>query len=107
MAARSRYSCIMSISPATKLYAVVGDPVAHSLSPLIHNRWIHEAGIDAVYVALYLRSPDPAADLRALARAGYSGLNITLPHKVAALASAGSASPEASQVGAANTLMRE
>ena len=78
----------MSISPATKLYAVVGDPVAHSLSPLIHNRWMHEAGIDAVYVALHLRSPDAAADLRALARAGYSGLNITLPHKIAALASA-------------------
>jgi shikimate dehydrogenase len=97
----------MSISPATKLYAVVGDPVAHSLSPLIHNRWMHEAGVDAVYVALHLKSPDPAADLRALARAGYSGLNITLPHKIAALASAGSASPEARQVGAANTLARE
>jgi shikimate dehydrogenase len=97
----------MSISPVTKLYAVVGDPVAHSLSPLIHNRWIHEAGIDAAYVALHLRSPDAAADLRALARLGFSGLNITLPYKLAALAAANAASPDASAVGAANTLMRE
>jgi shikimate dehydrogenase len=97
----------MSVTPATKLYGVVGDPVAHSLSPLIHNRWMREAGIDAVYVALHLRSPDAAADLHALARAGFSGLNITLPHKVAALKAAASASPEARLVGAANTLSRE
>jgi shikimate dehydrogenase len=97
----------MSISPATRLYGVVGDPVAHSLSPLIHNRWMHEAGIDAVYVALHLQSPDATADLRALARAGFSGLNITLPHKIAALAAAGTISPDAQRVGAANMLARE
>lgn len=97
----------MSISPATRLYAVVGDPVAHSLSPMIHNRWMREAGLDAVYLALHLQSPDAAADLRALARAGFSGLNITLPHKLAALAAAAKASPGAQRVGAANTLTRE
>jgi len=97
----------MSITPATKLYGVVGDPIAHSLSPLIHNRWIREAGLDAVYVALHLQSPDPTADLGALARAGFSGLNITLPHKLAALKSAANVSPEAKLVGAANTLSRE
>ncbi len=97
----------MSISPATRLYGVVGDPVAHSLSPLIHNRWIQEAGLDAVYVGLHLRSEDPASDLRALARFGFSGLSVTLPHKIAALASAGNASPAAAKIGAANTLVRE
>lgn len=97
----------MSISPATKLYAVIGDPVAHSLSPLIHNRWLHDAGIDAVYTALHLKSQDPAADIRALARAGFSGLNITLPHKLAALAAAAQVSPEAKAIGAANFLTRE
>lgn len=97
----------MTITPATKLYGVVGDPVAHSLSPLIHNRWIREAGIDAAYVALRLQSPDATADLRALARAGFAGLNVTLPHKVAALKSAANASSEARLVGAANTLTRD
>ena len=97
----------MILSPATKLYGVVGDPVGHSLSPLIHNRWIREAGIDAVYVALHLQSSDAEADLRALARANFSGLNVTLPHKAAALKSAASASPDAKLIGAANTLARE
>jgi shikimate dehydrogenase len=97
----------MTITPATRLYGVVGDPVAHSLSPLIHNRWIAEARLDAVYVALHLKSPDAAPDLRALARAGFAGLNITLPHKAAALAAATQASPEAQRIGAANTLTRE
>jgi shikimate dehydrogenase len=97
----------MTITPATKLYGVVGDPVAHSLSPLIHNRWIAKARLDAVYVALHLKSADAATDLQALARANFSGLNITLPHKGAALASAAHASPEAQRIGAANTLVRE
>jgi shikimate dehydrogenase len=97
----------MSISGATRLYGVVGDPIAHSLSPLIHNRWMAEAKLDAAYVALHVQSADAAADLRALARSGFSGLNITLPHKAAALAAADNASPEARRIGAANTLVRE
>ncbi|MDZ4761482.1 MAG: shikimate dehydrogenase [Alphaproteobacteria bacterium] len=94
----------MKVSSATRLFAVVGDPVAHSLSPLIHNRWLEEAGVDAVYAALRLRSDTPAADLRAIARTGFSGLNVTLPHKGAALAAASGASAAAQRIGAANTL---
>jgi shikimate dehydrogenase len=66
-----------------------------------------EAKLDAAYVALHVQSADAAADLRALARAGFSGLNITLPHKAAALAAADNVSPEARRIGAANTLVRE
>ena len=68
-----------------KLFAVVGDPVSHSLSPLIHNRWIAEAGLDAHYSAIHLQSTNAIDDIRALA-AEYSGLNVTLPHKIAAAA---------------------
>ena len=88
-----------------KLFAVVGDPVSHSLSPLIHNRWIADAGLDAHYSAIHLQSANAAADIRALA-ADYSGLNVTLPHKIAALEAAASASPEVRAIGAANTLAR-
>lgn len=90
----------------TRRYAVVGDPVGHSLSPLIHNRWIAEAGIDAHYSAIHLRSTEAAADIRALA-VEYWGLNVTLPHKIAALKAAAASSPEARAIGAANTLVRE
>lgn len=90
----------------TQRYAVVGDPVAHSLSPLIHNAWIKAAGIDAYYDRIHLQSPDAIGDIRALAK-DHAGLNITLPHKMAALAAAANASPEALAIGAANTLARD
>lgn len=90
----------------TRLFAVVGDPVAHSLSPMIHNAWIKAAGIDAHYDRIHLQSQDAAADIRALADK-YSGLNITLPHKIAALAASAKTSPGAKAIGAANTLARE
>jgi shikimate dehydrogenase len=97
----------MSITAKTRLYGIVGDPVGHSLSPLIHNRWVREAGLDAAYVGLHLQSQDATADLKALGRAGFCGLNITLPHKAAALAAASAASPDAKRIGAANVLVGE
>ncbi|HVY87253.1 MAG TPA: NAD(P)-dependent oxidoreductase [Hyphomonadaceae bacterium] len=90
----------------SKQLAVVGDPVSHSLSPLIHNRWIAEAGLDAHYSAVRLQAVDAAPDLREMRKA-FFGLNITLPHKIAALKAATKSSPEAQAIGAANTLARE
>lgn len=87
-------------------FAVVGDPVAHSLSPLIHNAWMADAGLDAHYERIHLKSSDAAADLRAMS-AAYDGLNVTLPHKIAALEAGANSSPEARVVGAANTLVRD
>ena len=95
----------MKNSPEPARYAVVGDPVAHSLSPLIHNAWMHEAGLDAHYERVHLKSENAAADIHDMARA-YSGLNVTLPHKIAALEASANSSPEARIVGAANTLVR-
>ncbi len=95
----------MKNSPEPARYAVVGDPVAHSLSPLIHNAWMREAGLDAHYERVHLRSENAAADIHDMARA-YSGLNVTLPHKIAALEASANSSPEARIVGAANTLVR-
>ena len=90
----------------TKLFAVVGDPVAHSLSPLIHNAWLAAAGLDAHYGRVHLQSEDAAADLRAMVHE-YSGLNVTLPHKIAAANAAARVEPLAARIGAANTLVNE
>lgn len=95
----------MTTRPPSRLYAVVGDPVSHSLSPLIQNRWIREAGLDAHYSAIHLQADDAAPGLRVLAHE-YAGLNITLPHKIAALAASETSSTDARRVGAANTLVR-
>jgi shikimate dehydrogenase len=90
----------------TRHFAVVGDPVSHSMSPLIHSHWISQHKLDGDYVTHHLTTRDARAaqDIRALAHSGFSGLNITLPHKLAALEAAASISPEAKLVGAANTL---
>jgi shikimate dehydrogenase len=65
------------ITGHTRVLAVIGHPVAHSLSPALHNAWLQAAGIDAVYVALDNTSTDPAT----LVRAGLWGANITIPLK--------------------------
>ncbi len=93
----------MMITAKTKIYGVVGNPVRHSLSPLIHNHWLAEADIDAVYTAFELNSEGPVEDLKSLNRFGVAGLNVTVPYKHAAM-SAATMSEEVMIVGAANTL---
>lgn len=88
----------MKLTAATKVYAVIGDPVGHSLSPVMHNGWIADHGLDAVYVALPLRSADPVAAIRALGQFGVKGVNVTVPHKEAAAAAAGWAEGDAANV---------
>lgn len=84
---------------STKRYAVIGDPVAHSLSPLMHTGWIADHGLDATYEAHLLRSDDPVTAIRGLTQ--FAGMNVTVPHKEAAARAAGW--PQ----GVANTLRRE
>jgi shikimate dehydrogenase len=93
------------ITAATRVAGVIGRPVRHSLSPLIHNAWIEAAGLDAVYVALS-PSEDWLAPLISGCRGGsMAGLNITLPYKEQALALADTASDRARRAGAANLLL--
>jgi shikimate dehydrogenase len=94
------------ISASTDVYAVIGDPIRHSLSPAIHNCWIEEEGLEAVYLALNLKGDDPADAMRAAFDLGFSGLNVTLPYKGAALAAATRVDPLARRLGAANVLVR-
>lgn len=73
----------MEISASTRLLAVIGDPVAHSLSPVMHNAAIRALGLDAAYLALRAPAATLPSLLSALAAVGGAG-NITLPHKEAA-----------------------
>lgn len=88
----------MTITAATRVYGVIGNPVGHSLSPLMHNGWIADHGIDAVYVALPLKSDNPIADIRTLGRFGFKGLNVTVPYKEAAAKAAGEGEGAAANV---------
>jgi len=84
---------------------VVGWPVAHSLSPVMMEAWLEAAGISGSYQRLPARPEDLKTCIARLRADGYAGVNITLPHKEAALALADSASAAARAVGAANMLI--
>jgi shikimate dehydrogenase len=94
--------------PLQKRLTVLGHPVAHSRSPAMHNaalaelgmagEWSYEAPIDVA-------PEDFERKVRELAAADFAGVNVTVPHKEAALRLADTASPEAEAIGAANTLV--
>lgn len=96
------------ISGRTLVAGVVGQPIAHSLSPLLHNTWLAAAGIDGVYVALAPRAAAFAAFVEGQRGGGaLRGVNVTVPFKEAALAAADEASARARLAGAANLLIFE
>jgi len=93
------------IGPTTEVYGVVGDPVAHSLSPQIHNTAFAEVGYDAVYLPLWVEG-DPAAFVQAMREFDVGGYSVTIPHKQAVMPAADEIEPIARRIGAVNTLQR-
>ena len=67
----------MSVTGGTKLAAVIGLPVGHSISPCLHGYWLNHHGIDGAYVPLAVRSEDLADVARLLPRIGFVGFNVT------------------------------
>lgn len=86
---------------------VIGWPIAHSRSPIIHGYWLKKYGIAGSYTKQPVRPEDVAAFLRGLREQGLAGCNVTIPHKEAAFAGAAEKRPAAQAVGAANTLWFE
>lgn len=95
------------ITGATLVAGVVGAPVTHSLSPLIHNAWLKAAGLDGVYAPFSPPADRFAAFAEGLRGGAVRGLNVTVPFKEAALALATQASDRAKAAGAANLLIFE
>jgi len=94
---------LSSQTGATKCFGIVGNPVEHSRSPLIHNTAFQNRGFDGVYVPLLV---DDFARFWAALGEEFEGISVTIPHKEAALRMADEADPIAAQIGAANTLVR-
>ena len=88
----------------TPLAGVIGCPVGHSRSPVLHCTWLQQYGITGHYVPLHVEADDLGSVLRALPRMGFVGANVTIPHKEAVLALADEVSETARRIGAANTL---
>ena len=93
------------ITGAVKVGAIVGRPVAHSLSPVIHNAWIEAAGLDAAYVAFSPADEAAFETLVAAGRAGFvRGLNVTAPFKEQAFALADTTS-ETARISSSSNLL--
>jgi shikimate dehydrogenase len=87
------------------LAGVMGWPVGHSRSPLLHNHWIKQYGLNGAYVLLPVAPGRLADAVRGLSALGFAGCNVTLPHKVDAMALVDSVAPMAREIGAINTIV--
>ena len=88
----------------TMLYGIFGDPIGHSLSPLMHNTAFAHHGIEAVYLPFAVRPSHLRMAVKSIAALQMGGVNVTIPHKQAVLAWMDELSPEARLIGAVNTI---
>ncbi|SMO72422.1 shikimate dehydrogenase [Paracoccus laeviglucosivorans] len=84
---------------------VIGWPIAHSRSPILHGHWLKRYGIAGHYIPVPVAPEDLAEVLRAMPRMGFVGANVTIPHKESVLALADVVTDRAALIGAANTLI--
>lgn len=96
----------MTISAATRVAGVIGDPVRHSLSPVIHNAAFRALDLDWAYLAFPVPTGAGAAAVAAMRALGLDGLNVTMPHKADVLPALDQLSPTAAALGAVNTIHR-
>lgn len=94
-----------TIDGCTQLVGVIGWPIAHSLSPTMHNAALDALGLNWRYVAMPVRPGEVVAAVRGLAALGFRGCNVTVPHKPAVIPALDSIAPEAAALGAVNTLV--
>ncbi|MEI2685400.1 MAG: shikimate dehydrogenase [Cypionkella sp.] len=95
----------MTDTPRIPLAGVIGDPIAHSRSPALHNYWLRRYGIRGHYIPMHVVQSDLKAALDMLPRLGFVGINVTIPHKEHVLALADIVTDRAALIGAANTLI--
>ncbi|MBF9054227.1 shikimate dehydrogenase [Rhodobacterales bacterium LSUCC1028] len=92
------------MTASVPLAAVIGDPIGHSKSPLLHGFWLRAYQISGHYVPLHVTSGDLGQVLAAMQRMGFVGANVTIPHKETVLELADIVTDRARAIGAANTL---
>jgi shikimate dehydrogenase len=97
----------MTITAKTRVCAVIGDPVGHSLSPQIHNSAFRALGLDFAYVAFPVKRGNVAEAVRAVRALGIRGLSVTIPHKVDILAHLDGVEEVARNTGSVNTVVNE
>ena len=95
------------MNSSTQLYCLIGDPVAHSLSPVMHNALFSALEIDAVYTTMLVRKDDVAKSIGTLKTLDVKGVNVTMPHKKAVMEFLDEIDQEADEIGAVNTILNK
>ena len=96
-----------SITGKTKIYGLLGDPVKHSFSPLMHNAAFEESKIDACYVAFKATTDHIQKALDGIRVLNISGINVTVPHKSSVISYLDEVTPLAKKIGAVNTVLNK
>ncbi|MEW5785662.1 MAG: shikimate dehydrogenase [Bacillota bacterium] len=95
----------MNIDARTRIFLLLGDPVRHSLSPLLHNAAFRALNLNYVYLAAPVRAASLQAAVSGLRALGLAGANVTIPYKEAVLPYLDLVSPEALAIGSVNTIV--
>jgi shikimate dehydrogenase len=95
------------ISGKTKICGLIGDPVEHTMSPAMHNAAFKELGLDYRYVAFRVKQEDLGKAIAGMRALNISGLNVTIPHKVAVLPFLDELDDLAEKIGAVNTIVND
>lgn len=95
----------MTDHPRIPLAGVIGSPIAHSRSPQLHGHWLKTYGIRGFYIPMDVAQSDLHEVIAMLPKAGFVGVNVTIPHKETVLALADVVTDRAALIGAANTLI--
>lgn len=95
------------INANTKLCGVIGDPVSHTLSPAMHNAAMAGLGLDFIYLAFHVKSAELGAAIQGMKALSIRGLNVTIPHKVAAVQFMDELDPLAADIGTLNTIVND
>ena len=98
---------ISRINSETRLYVLIGDPVEHSFSPLMHNAAFQFCGINSVYLTLQVKSDGLGDAIKGIKSMGIPGLNVTIPHKVSIMKYLDEIDSNAKNIGAVNTVINK
>ena len=97
----------MAISGKTRLCGLIGDPVEHSMSPVMHNAAFAKIGLDYLYIAFRVKKEEVGKAIEGMRALNIRGLNVTIPHKVDVIKFLDELDPLAEQIAAVNTIVND
>jgi len=95
------------ISEKTRLCGIIGDPIGHTMSPVMHNAAFNKMGIDYLYVSFRVKKEELGKAIEGMKALNIKGLNVTIPHKVAVIQFLDELDPLAEKIYAVNTIVND